>query len=180
MSIAPTAKKAIPYKEKSNEVLHKELELIQNCIGKYDSRSMLIRGWSVALITLICGLTASDILFFDPDLKPVSLLLLITVNWGFRLVDIDNSKKKFLYTELYNWTIRNRNFDQNEWEHVYDLNYNRFKEQLRYFEPSAFGQKLYQVTWGFILCLMIWYTIQGMSKSKQEKVPAKTTETKNK
>ena len=49
-----------PYKDKSNEIIHKEIELIQNCIKKYDNRSLLIKGWSAALISLICGLTTSD------------------------------------------------------------------------------------------------------------------------
>lgn len=156
--------------EKKIEIIHKEIDLIQACIKKYDDRTLLIRGWSVGLIALICGLTTTDIIFFNPDAKPVSLSLLLVVNGIFRLIDIDNSKKKWQYTQLYNWVINNRSFDDNKpWAHVYDLNYKRFSKSLVHFEYSDFGKKLYVAIWGFILMLMIYYTVESLTKKTNSK-----------
>lgn len=154
--------------QKSTETLHKEIDLIQACIKKYDDRSLLIKGWSIALIALVCGLTTTGILFFDPNLKPISLSILLVINFLFRLIDIDNSKKKWQYIQLYNWVIKNRSFDNDKpWEFVYDLNYERFSKTLKDYKPSEFGKRIYLLTWSFILILMVWYTVTGLTKKPE-------------
>ena len=155
--------------EQSLEVLHKEIDLIQNCIKKYDDRSLLIKGWSIALISLICGLSSSSLLIFNAKAIPISLYLLLIVNALFHIVDTHNSQKKWLYTLLYEWTIKNREFDDNPWKHVYNLDYTRFKDRLNEFSSSRFSTTIYMVTWGFIISLMVFHTISGFQNSKEEK-----------
>lgn len=154
----------------NTEVLHKELDLIQNCIKKCEDRSILLKGWSIGLIGIICGINSSSIFIFNPKATPISLSILLTVNSLFYLLAINNNKKKWLYTKLYEWTINNRQFDKDEpWEFVYDLNYKRFEDKLPEFSSSKFNSTFFSITWIFILSLMIWHTINGIDNSNMEK-----------
>ena len=55
--------------------------------------------------------------------------------------------------------------DDKPWEHLYDLNYMRFPVDDK-FSYSSFGKRVYLLTWGFIISLAVWYTIDGWKKQK--------------
>lgn len=47
--------------EKNIEVLHKEIDLIQNCITRMAQNSFLIKGWALTVITIVLALSARPI-----------------------------------------------------------------------------------------------------------------------
>lgn len=157
--------------EKRLDILHKEIDLIQSCIKKYDDRSLMIKGWSIALVGLIVGLNSSSILIFHEKATPVALSLLLMLNFLLYTIDVHNQKKKWQYVQLYRWTIANRKFDDQPWKHVYSLDYTRFENSLGSFKLSVFSKTVYNTLWFFILALMIWHLIVGFEKSKEEKTP---------
>ncbi len=159
--------------ENGFNVLHKELDLIQALIKKYDDRATLIRGWNISIIALILGISQTSIFAHSTPNNVISLLLLLVVNAQFYVIGINNSQKKYKAIKLYSWVIRHRNpsTDPKDWLHLYNLDISRF--DLTDFKLSDLSKKVYGLTWGFIISLMIWNIV--ITYDKKSEVKSNTT-----
>jgi len=106
------------------ETLHKEIDLIQNCINRMANNSFLIKGWLLSLIAVVIALLAKD---FKLDVITFSLLLPTICFWYLDAFFLQTEKK---YRLLYQWVIENRLNDKGSNEHLYDLNPSRFDQKV--------------------------------------------------
>ena len=47
--------------ENNIEVIHKEIDLIQNCISRMAQNSFLIKGWALTVVTVVLALMEKNI-----------------------------------------------------------------------------------------------------------------------
>ena len=105
-----------------NENLHKEIDLIQNCIKRMAQNSFIVKGWMLSLITLTLSLG------FASDFNEKSLCIIILIPlFAFWFLDSFYLQAEKKFRELYNWTIENR-CKTNDF--LYDLNPKRFNDQV--------------------------------------------------
>lgn len=106
------------------EILHKEIDLIQNVINRMANNSFFLKGWMISIIVAVLALT-KDILMTN-NLTYFSLTLLLPLI-SFWYLDAFFLHKEKCYRELYNWVIENR---QNSNDNLYSLDYTRFEENV--------------------------------------------------
>lgn len=96
------------------EVLYKEIELIQSCISRMAQNSFMVKGWVITLIAASCAVSSLNtnewkILFIFGALA-------IILFW---YLDAFFLKMEILYRYKYEWVINNR---PNTNKHSFDLN----------------------------------------------------------
>ena len=102
---------------KNNEILHKEIDLIQACITRMAGCSFKLKGWYISLVTL-----ALTLLIGQKCKLSIIGLLLFGVTTVFWCLDAFFLKTETLYRWKYEWVIEerlNKNMDN-----LYDLNPN--------------------------------------------------------
>lgn len=130
-------------KEKiSIEELHKEIDLIQNCIQRMSNNSFLIKGW---LITIIAGVVT-----LSHENMNVSIFLILVfatiIFWGLDAFFLQTEKK---YRKMYTWMLEQRKLNSRELQ--YDLEPKRFDNQVE----SVFKIMFSPTLAGFYLCVLI-------------------------
>jgi len=108
--------------EKNIEVLHKEIDLIQNCINRMAQNSFLIKGWTLTVVTIVLALSEKLI-----DSIYLCLVLLIPLV-AFWYLDAFFLHTERMYRKMYEWVLDARH--KEDYSHLYDLNPHRFKEQI--------------------------------------------------
>ncbi len=103
--------------------LHKEIDLIQGCINRMAHNSFMLKGWTVSLIAVVLALMKDEI-----DFIALSLILLIPIIC-FWYLDAFFLRTERMYRKLYEWVIKERLNDNNEF--LYDLNSSRFKKEVQ-------------------------------------------------
>lgn len=103
----------------SNEVLHKEIDLIQSCISRMSNHSFIIKGWTITLISVVLAVFNNK-----TNIILLSLVLLIPV-FSFWFIDAFFLKTERMYRELYKDVIQKRKIGDES--NLYDLNPKRFK-----------------------------------------------------
>jgi hypothetical protein len=88
------------------------------------NNSFLLKGWLVSLIAVILALTKDTIV--ATQLTYFSFILLIPV-FAFWYLDAFFLHKERCFIKLYEWVTTNR---QTSNEHLYNLNYRRFENQV--------------------------------------------------
>lgn len=103
-----------------NEILHKEIDIIQECIKRMADCSFKLKGWYISLVTLALTLLIGQ----GCKLSIVALFLLgvTTVFWG---MDGFFLKTETLYRWKYEWVINARL--NGNMENLYDLDPNNDK-----------------------------------------------------
>jgi hypothetical protein len=105
------------------ENLHKEIDLIQECIKRMASNSFLLKGWTISLVAVVLALS-------EKNVSPYFLGLVVLVPLiSFWYLDAFFLYTEKLYRKMYEWVINERPKSNNE--RMYDLNPHRFKDQLR-------------------------------------------------
>lgn len=107
----------------SNEVIHKELDLIQDVIKRMADNSFKVKAWMIGILGGIVAFS-SDALFATADESNLVitlafnafLLLPIICFW---YLDAFFLKTEKLYREVYKWVITNRKYTD---AYLYDLN----------------------------------------------------------
>jgi hypothetical protein len=100
-----------------NEILHKEIDLIQNCINRMAQNSFLVKGWLITLLTVVIALLPETI-----NIKILCAIGFVVV-MCFWYLDAFFLKTERLYRWKYEWIISNR---QTSNANLYDLNpYNK-------------------------------------------------------
>lgn len=103
------------------EILHKELDLIQDVIKRMASNSFQIKAWLIGILTAVIAFSKDSVLVnldnqASAFLINVFLLLPIICFW---YLDAFFLKTEKLYREVYKWVIANRDLTD---AYRYDLN----------------------------------------------------------
>lgn len=102
--------------------LHKEIDLIQSCINRMAENSFKIKGWLIALVSVILALSGKSV-----NTITLCLIVLIPVS-AFWYLDALFLRVERMYREMYSWVLENRQADN--MEHQYDLNPLRFENKV--------------------------------------------------
>ena len=105
-----------------NNVLHKEIDLIQSCISRMAHNSFLIKGWSLTLVTVMLALTGKSI---DPIYLCLVLFMPLLSFWYLDAFFLQTEK---MYRKMYEWVIQSR--PKNDLSDLYNLNPHRFKDKV--------------------------------------------------
>ena len=109
---------------KKQEILHKEIDLIQNVINRMANNSFLLKGWLITLILAVLALTSDTIVTDDIKYFALILILPLVVFW---YLDAFFLHKEKCYRELYKWVIENREKSD---EKLYSLNYKDYEDKV--------------------------------------------------
>ena len=137
------------------EILHKEIDLIQNVINRMANNSFLLKGWLVSLVVVILALTKETIVATDLSYFSLILLLPVIVFW---YLDAFFLHKEKCYRKLYEWVIENREKTQ---EHLYSLNYTRFEKDVKSIFCIMFSKTLLPF-YGLVVLILIAITIYNL------------------
>lgn len=107
-----------------NEVLHKEIDLIQSVITRTANNSFLLKGWLITLISVILAFSKDSIVINNITYLSLVLCLPVIIFW---YLDAYFLQKEKCYRKLYNWVIENR---EKTSDHLYSLDYTRFQKQV--------------------------------------------------
>ncbi len=138
------------------ETLHKEIDLIQDVIKRMANNSFLLKGWLISLIAVVLALSKDSLL--TEDLTYLSLILSIPV-LAFWYLDAFFLQKERCYRKLYEWLINNR---MNSSEHLYSLDYKRFKSQVSNILTIMFSKTLLPF-YGLTIIILISITLYNIS-----------------
>lgn len=116
---------------RSEDLIIKELNLIQDVIKRMASNSFLVKGWAITLIVATLLLKGSKF----------QILIAIIPLLAFWILDAYYLRQERLYRKLYEWVIQNR---KENLEFLFDLNASRFNTQV----PSLF-QTMHSETLGY-------------------------------
>lgn len=135
-----------------NEIIHKELDLIQSVINRMANNSFLLKGWLVSLIAVVLALSKDTIVATNLNYFCLILLLPVVVFW---YLDAFFLHKEKCYRKLYEWVIENR---QSSNEFLYSLNYKRFENKVDNVFKIMFSKTLWPF-YGLIILLLFSITI---------------------
>lgn len=101
----------------NNDILHKEIDLVQSCIARMASNSFMCKGWLLSLIVAIIVLLPENLSRFN------MCILVLCIDICFWWLDSYYLQQEKLYRWKYEWIIINRHNSKN---FLYDLNpYNK-------------------------------------------------------
>ena len=101
-----------------NDVLHKEIDLIQSCITRMANNSFLLKGWAVSIVAVVLALADKAL---DPALLSAVVLIPLVSFW---YLDAFFLRTERMYRAMYKWVIDKRTMGDNAL--LYDLNPHRF------------------------------------------------------
>lgn len=135
------------------QIIHKEIDLIQNCINRMAKNSFLIKGWLISLIAILIGLKPSEV-----NIKYLILILaLITISFWY--LDGFFLKTEYIYRLKYDYVIEERK--KQNFENLYDLNPNNIPEKYKHKVKNIFKQMISKTLRSFygpiIIILIISY-----------------------
>ena len=105
-----------------NNNLHKEIDLIQNCISRMARNSFMLKGWAISLLAVVIALTADRL---DPLFLFCSIFVPVLCFW---YLDAFFLRAEKMYRKMYEWVLTARKEEYLEYQ--YDLNPNRFKDKV--------------------------------------------------
>jgi len=105
------------------ENLHKEIDLIQECIKRMANNSFLLKGWAISLVAVVLTLSEKNV---NPYFLGFVVLVPLISFWYLDAFFLYTEK---LYRELYKWVITERPKFNNE--KMYDLDSQRFINKLK-------------------------------------------------
>jgi len=100
----------------AKDILHKEIDLIQECVKRMSNNSFLLKGWLMSLIAVAITLLPQKI---NSNLL---ILLIIVMTLCFWYLDGYYLKLERMFREKYNWVIKKR--PKGNKEYLYNLNPN--------------------------------------------------------
>ena len=105
----------------STEIIHKEIDLVQNCISRMANNSFLLKGWSISLISVILAIIYEKI---NPIQISLILDIIILYFWYLDAYFLREERK---YRKLYEWIIKERPKNN---KRLYSLNAHRFDNKV--------------------------------------------------
>jgi hypothetical protein len=143
--------------ERNERILHKEIDLIQDCIKRMAHNSFLIKGWSITLIAVVLALTKDKV-----DFLFISIILLLPI-LGFWYLDTFFLHTEKMYRAMYEWVIKNRLKSD---ERLYELNPRKYEDSVDRFSKVFFSITLrifYGIPALVLLIIIVLKTIQKFS-----------------
>jgi hypothetical protein len=140
-------------KENDIEVIHKEIDLIQNCISRMAQNSFLIKGWALTVLTVVLALMEKNI---DPIYLCLVLFIPLMAFWYLDAFFLQTEK---MFRKLYEWVIEVR--PKNNFSLLYDLNPHRFKDKVDSL-PKVMWSITLRIFYGiplFVVIVIIVYQI---------------------
>ena len=108
--------------DKNIEIIHKEIDLIQNCINRMAQNSFFIKGWAITVVTVVLAL-------MEENIEPIYLCLILLIPLlAFWYLDAFFLQMEKMYRKMYEWVLESRRTE--DFNQLYDLNPHRFKEQV--------------------------------------------------
>jgi len=98
------------------QVLYKEIDLVQSCINRMASNSFEIKKWTLGIIAVLAGLIKQDCTTQNARIS-LLFLMVIFIFWG---LDAFFLKTERLYRKKYAWIIKER-LNKNR-DFLFDLN----------------------------------------------------------
>jgi len=138
------------------EILHKEIDLIQAIITRMANNSFLLKGWMITLVAAILALSKGTLV--TDDVTYFSLILCIPVI-AFWYLDAFFLHKERCYRKLYEWVVNNRMTSN---EHQYSLNYTRFESEVDS-EFKIMGSKTLLPFYGFTFIILLCITTYNIT-----------------
>lgn len=115
--------------------LHKEIDLIQNCISRMARNSFFIKGWSITLIVITWAILDKE------GGSCLSLLLLIIPILAFWGLDGYFLRLERMYRKMYGWLLKSR-IEEADFNKLYDLNPSRFQTEVASWIEVVFSKTL--------------------------------------
>ena len=112
------------------DILEKEIDLIQNCIARMGQNSFNVKGWLIGLIIAVIALLPESI-----DISVICLIIIGTtvVFWG---LDAFYLKIEKLYRWKYEWVIEKRMSTED-----YAYNLNPYQKEMWLLNPNNTPRK---------------------------------------
>ena len=137
------------------QTLHKEIDLIQSVITRMANNSFLLKGWMISIIVAVLALTKDTLVTNDIEYLSIVLLLPLVTFW---YLDAFFLHKEKCYRELYKWVIENR---ANCNDHLYSLDYSRFKEKVDSIGKIMFSKTL-RTFYGISFLILVFISIYNL------------------
>lgn len=134
------------------EALHKEIDLIQNCIKRMAQNSFIVKGWMLSLITLI--LSFGIVKDFNEEKLCLIVLIPLLSFWFLDAFFLQVEKK---YRKLYQWTINNREKTN---DFLFDLNPKRFDNQVPSIIKIMFSKTIWPIYITTLLICLAFYFLK--------------------
>lgn len=96
-----------------NEVIHKEIDLIQGIINRMGQNSFFIKGWCVTLLTIICTYLIKEC--YSNCILSISLIIIVCIFW---YLDSKYYQIERLYRVWYDFMIINTRVSSNQYKYV--------------------------------------------------------------
>ena len=142
------------------EILTKEIDLIQGCINRMAQNSFMIKGWCINIVTAL-------IAFLDKNINAFILgFIFIIPILAFWYLDSFFLLTERLYRRKYEWVIKNRLTSD---EKFFDLNPNSFKDVKKDKEIKIMFSKT--LRWFYLMLLgtvLLVTIIIGFSQNKKQ------------
>lgn len=130
-----------------DEILHKEIDLIQGCINRMAHNSFLLKGWAVTLISAIL------LLFIrENDAVKSSVIFLIFLVFVFWCLDAYFLSLEKSYRRMYKVVVEKRL--SGNMEFLYNLNPEKFRAK---YEPMSSFFSLTLILFYFGIILFIFF-----------------------
>lgn len=136
----------------SVEELHKEIDLIQNCINRMAGNSFLLKGWLVSIIAVMMTLGKGEVS------KATVILTATIATFSFWYLDAFFLQTEKRYRELYAWVLDKRAKGSREFQ--YDLDPRRFNDKVGGITRIMFSRTLlwfYGMVVVLILSVVLYY-----------------------
>ena len=130
----------------NHDNLHKEIDIIQDCINRMAQNSFMIKGWLVTLVVAMLILMPENIDFILVGI--ISLIPLISF-WYLNAVFLQTEKK---FRKLYEWVIVERLKGNHEF--LYGLDTERFNKEVSPVIKIMFSKTLLPV-YGVITIIIV-------------------------
>ena len=142
------------------EILTKEIDLIQGCINRMAQNSFMIKGWCITIVTAL-------IAFLDKNINAFVLgFIFIIPILAFWYLDSFFLLTERLYRRKYNWIIQNRLESDDK---IFDLNPNTFKDKKKDKEIKIMFSKTLRCFYLMLLGTVLLVTIIiGLSQNKKQ------------
>jgi len=138
-----------------NEILHKEIDLIQACITRMAHHSFLIKGWCISIVAVVLAFAGKSV---DPLLLALIIFLPFISFWSLDTFFLRTEK---MYRKMYLWILQERKLGNVE--NLYDLDPRNFEDKVdSYFKVmrSTTLSLFYGVLLVPIIIILIYQALQ--------------------
>lgn len=133
---------------KLEEKLHKEIDLIQDCIKRMANNSFLLKGWAISLIGIIVALADKEI---NKIFLGVVTLIIAIIFW---ILDAYFLRIERMYRKMYDWVINERIAGRESC--LYNLNPYRFEKDVGNLLKVMFSYTL-ALFYGLMLLIIVLF-----------------------